>query len=919
MSLFLAGIIFLLLFWLSRNIQTPGILVALLVYGIPAIFFLYWTLGAPENATRLRVALVGIGFLGEDLTLNVGGDRKTHHIWEDDLPAEAANNSIAVGKLELHPGKSIGLQGPTAARKPVGILGFRAPDKSFVLPNAIELKHGDKIHFNGQIWQVGFQHDLFKFRPPKIYFDNKALGQTNKLPLQFGKIPILDWELPVWRALPVTTQTYPLDKILQVGQQPAESLSGFFFRHKNKLFIAALSDDIFLERAGQFLSNKPMWEITAGTRLHILGLPRWLGTKETAGGVRDLRSFRAYPGERSLVLTYDTPEIYSLALTDLKDLRMDTEDDEFRINLAMGDWNITDKYIYFSQVSLLIGNEAFAILELPKTWLDGFRESQEPWILTAPGGQQQITNGEPAWLGEHNLAAIQIDLLKPPILLAVFTLLLVLVKAWLAVFLRLSALHLMVAGAIEFFVLFRVLLGYRVWIMPPFEEEAMKLALMAWAFLPWAFLYASQRHFNFWRWLPACFGLLFSAVWCYQIMEGSLVWIGIHFVVLLLPFLVRLPLRRHTRKARVRHSKIPRFNLPRFNLPRFNFEGHWVSRVVTWIGVWLKSVNPWTWWAFALLILRILLLLVGGRESLSIGGTRISLSIIHIPLALFIEAGYFVWLWRKLERRQKDFSPLGDLWSPFIFIGLYLWFIPAVITSDFGLFLLNFPLFVIISALLVFSKPQRSSKAFIAACLLILLFIFMPKLLLIPLKAFESDYDRNYLRFLQLAYPEKLEQIGTRNSEELVQMIRIMDIYTSGPLEGRGYTKSELSLKSTALREHTLGIFIAGEWGTLGVIGLMFFYMIIAFAALSLWHQNSLGRTFQSTDIITAFVGLTGFTFAFASIYIMLATYNLVLFTGKNLYLFGLDSGADVIESLVLLLTVAIGVAIVRDREAASW
>ncbi len=934
MTLFFAGII-LLFFWLSRRSQplsqSPGVLVAFLAYIIPALFFLYWTtLGAPDNATRLRVALVGIGFIGDDLTLKVGGDRENHQIWEDDLPGKVANNSMTVGKLALHPGKSISLEGPKIDPKPVGILGFRSPDKSFVLPNAIELKDGDKIHFNGQIWQVRFEDYLF--RPPKIYFYNESEGKTNELPLKLSEIPILEWKLPIWRDFPVTLKTYPLDKILQVKEtdEQSDTLSGFFYRNNNQLFIAALSDDILLERAGQYLSNKPKWEIPAGTRLHILGLPRWRGIKETAGGVRDLRSFRVYPGQRSLKLVYDTPEIYSLAQEELLKLRMDTEESGvFRVNLAMGDWDITDKYIHFNQISLLVGREAFAILELPKTWLEGFQESQEPLVLTAPGGQQKITNGEPAWLGEHNLAAIQIDLLKPPVLLAFLTLLLVLAKTLLAVSLRISALHLIVAAAIEFFVLFRVLLGYRVWSMPPFEEEAMKLALIAWAFLPWAFLYVSQPSFKLWRWLPAFFGLLFSAIWCYQIMGGglkSLVWVGIHLGVLFFPFLVRFFFRDQKRGKKKRlkeastwHSKLPRINS---RLP-------WVSRTLTGLAVWWSNVNPWTKWAFGLLILRILFLFFGWRESLSLGGTRMSLSIIHIPLALLIEAGYLVWLWRKLE--QRNFSPIPDLWSPFIFIGLYLWFLPGVVTSDFGLFLLNYPLFVIISALLVLSKLMEARGKgygiFIGACVLILVVIFVPKVPLTVLNFavdIDSKSDRNYLRFLQLAYPEKLEGFATRNSEDLVQMIQILDIYTSGPWGGRGYTKSELSLKSTALREHTLGIFVAGEWGSLGVIGLMFIYMVIAFVGYRLlpwrpWYQNALGRTSQSTDILTAVVGLTALTFAFASIYIILATYEFVLFTGKNLYLFGLDSGADIIESLVLLLIIAVGIAIIRDKETGSW
>jgi cell division protein FtsW (lipid II flippase) len=142
-----------------------------------------------------------------------------------------------------------------------------------------------------------------------------------------------------------------------------------------------------------------------------------------------------------------------------------------------------------------------------------------------------------------------------------------------------------------------------------------------------------------------------------------------------------------------------------------------------------------------------------------------------------------------------------------------------------------------------------------------------------------------------------------------------MDVYTSGPWNGRGYTQSELSLNKTALREHTLVVFIAGEWGSFGVIGLMFAYILIAFAGMTLLPWNRDEDTTESTDIISAFVGLTSLTFAFASIYIILASYNLLPFTGKNLYLFGLDSGSDILESSVLLVIIALGAAMIKDKE----
>jgi hypothetical protein len=50
----------------------------------------------------------------------------------------------------------------------------------------------------------------------------------------------------------------------------------------------------------------------------------------------------------------------------------------------------------------------------------------------------------------------------------------------------------------------------------------------------------------------------------------------------------------------------------------------------------------------------------------------------------------------------------------------------------------------------------------------------------------------------------------------------------------------------------------------------------------------------------------------------ILVSYNLLPFTGRNVYLFGLESGADILESFVLLAIVAFGAATIRDKEA-QW
>ena len=51
----------------------------------------------------------------------------------------------------------------------------------------------------------------------------------------------------------------------------------------------------------------------------------------------------------------------------------------------------------------------------------------------------------------------------------------------------------------------------------------------------------------------------------------------------------------------------------------------------------------------------------------------------------------------------------------------------------------------------------------------------------------------------------------------------------------------------------------------------------------------------------------------------ILANHELLLLTGKNAYLLGLDSAGDVIEVIVLVLLIAYGSTVLRDDDASSY
>ncbi len=342
--------------------------------------------------------------------------------------------------------------------------------------------------------------------------------------------------------------------------------------------------------------------------------------------------------------------------------------------------------------------------------------------------------------------------------------------------------------------------------------------------------------------------------------------------------------------------------------------------------------------AFLPALARLVLLFFGNRESLLVGSQRFALSLVHVPLALLIEAACLVWLWRRAtEERTLRWSDL----TPALAIVLGTWIVPALFANDLGLALLNVPVFLVALASVALAAGRRLAEegapggerlaaaapaALLALYLLFAAFPLGARLLIAVLPAqteVELQSERNYLRLLAFAYPERLEQVARRSSEELTVMSAVMRSYTSGPFAGRGYFASELSphIRATALREHAPAVFVAAEWGLAGVLGLLLVFGTagIAGRAAAVWNadEEGLGPTAAAGFWGTA-AFLAGLTVAVPSVYMVLANYRLTLFTGKNAYLLGLDSTADVLEVFLLTLLFAFGVTVVRDEEESS-
>ncbi len=926
----------------QRRPAPLGLLLA--AFLAPALILLGIFYVSQDEATRFRFSLLGIGLSaapGETLNVPIGGDSEDHPIWISAFAGTSGSNHPA-GTLRFEPraDEAATAQLTLQAGSPLapGFLGWRQGRGPIEPLGALRLLHGDQLTVGTQTWTVDLETGWWG--APAILRD--SAGKEVELPKREGKIklPKITFSYPIFKPHPPTKKTFPFAALETAfsGRTALTVQAGFLYQRSSGLFgselwVASSPGVATLQRGGELVEFPTERTLSHGEGLHLLSPPRWGGHGLSAGGMRDRRSFRLLPGKRIVALALDSPETYVLTWEQLTDLAVEdpapeTSEEEargplpLRVNLSLGDWQITDESLHFKNASRAVALEALATLELPRelqSGVFGTRPAGDATFTTAtPRGKRSGRYGIPSWLGGEHLAAVQFDLLSPPLLLAWLALLLAPLKAVAGRSLKISLAHLAFAAALEGLVVVKLILGFRAWAMPPFSEEAFRLALIAWSLVPWAVLTAAipklrvdeELGRQFRAALPALAGLLFSFLWCVRIWGGSgsriAVWLGLHLAALAVPV------------VRSFSWSMPRPVRQRLARPRTE---RW-------------EALAWSVTAVLLGLGRCVFALIGMKESLPLPGMRVALSLIYVPAVLLLEAGFLIWLWRRGTGHRSVSN-----WAlvPTLAIVMGAWFLPALVVSDLGLALLNIPVFLVasvgVSLALRRSRrldglaPLRRSLrwaplALLGTYLLVTAFPVGLRVLLSPIPKdtlVQALSGRTYLRVLEFVYPGKVGPLAQRRSEELRVMSAVMRTYTSAPFTGRGYFRSELSpqLRATALREHTTSVFLASEWGAAGTTGLILLYLALGLCGLQLapWRQEDEFETDARGEVGKAVGALAALTLAIPSIYMVLANYRLTLFTGKNAYLLGLDSTGDLLETVILALVFASLAGLARDDD----
>lgn len=349
---------------------------------------------------------------------------------------------------------------------------------------------------------------------------------------------------------------------------------------------------------------------------------------------------------------------------------------------------------------------------------------------------------------------------------------------------------------------------------------------------------------------------------------------------------------------------------------------------------WLKI------FAITAVLLRVAMLGFGFKEAITLGSTRVAMSIAFVPFYLLLFALCFFVLWRSKQVART----LGwaQVW-PFIRCAAVLSVcqtLTSVLVSDLGMMLYFIPQALALaviggvagteSVLKWLREDPAGAKrrqglihAILSGILPMLPLLFMVILFakppfvlgLVPglksklmteeqIIADDTDLvtDSTLLRVLQFTHREYLINLGTDSAERIAQDHAIMESYAHRGLLGEGYLKVDVlpAKYVTAMNDNVSAVYIFAQFGVFGALAVL-----VAYLAISLATGAAQSRTHSFTSWLAL---ISGLSFSFVSIYMMAANYGVLPFTGRNMYLLGLNSQSDIVESVLLLMFIVLGI-----------
>lgn len=180
--------------------------------------------------------------------------------------------------------------------------------------------------------------------------------------------------------------------------------------------------------------------------------------------------------------------------------------------------------------------------------------------------------------------------------------------------------------------------------------------------------------------------------------------------------------------------------------------------------------------------------------------------------------------------------------------------------------------------------------------------------------ALSSRRSQQLFRLYLLANPGVLSEVGLEPSDRVAIQYHTLQAYAEGAgFGGGGFLSAPVPrhLGATYLSDLVPMVFVLPELGKAGMLGLALLY------ALPLgWLAFRLARRRRADEPLgeqgTALAAVAFLVFAIPGLYMILANLNLVLFSGKNAPLLGVNSLSDALETGLVLALAAAGLGLRR-------
>ncbi len=437
----------------------------------------------------------------------------------------------------------------------------------------------------------------------------------------------------------------------------------------------------------------------------------------------------------------------------------------------------------------------------------------------------------------------------------------------------------------DFFLTTRLLFSFRASSLYPFSSETVTASLYALLIVPYLIFSAALLIRNAWERRQASNFAFYSSITVVlsAILLESYLWLTVALVIVF------------TTAAFIRfHAVSPLSATGRKSAP-----GNSISKRISSIGS-----GPVDLYLGLFLGLAILLQMLGTGEAIQAAGIRFPLALIYHPV-LLVFAGHYLFKLKTIatgRNGQTLQKALGILLRLFSVITGFL--IVSLLTADLGFFLLYctpvlFLLFGIsILYLREYELKWKSAGLLMAAPVVLFIFIFAGAGIFDRILPGTATGNRYVQRILLTLNPSVLEQSGLIATERQLGHQRTFVAYSHSGFFGGGYMGRPVSsaLSGTALNDNVPAAFLLNDFGVFGFLGIL---LMLGLWTL-LWVQN---RSQMNTN---GFLSLSALiTFIYVDLYMILSNCGIFLFTGKNVFFWGLNSISDIFHSSMLLFFIA--------------